>query len=351
MKQTDMTINHLPVKTWNHLHMNETNIGRIQADGSGAVNIRADGSVSSGWKQEMPASYRQIKTGAGEAVDALAQNANIQPVQYTFENNDEHNVLQLELLYKNGDSVVNQFGIAVSEGGTGTVFADYASEERAEGMGVSQIKLYAARNATLRMIQILHVDDTFSLIDDIGGVCEEGARIELIQLFLNAGRTYAGCEISLKGDGSGFVADIGYQATRRQRIDMNYVARHIGKRTVSRIDAGGSLKEEAFKLFRGTIDFINGSAGAVGNEKEDILLIDEGVVNQTIPLILCAEEDVVGNHGATIGRPDEDTLFYLASRGIPKETAYQMLAKAKLEAVCGKIQNEDIKKRVVKIME
>ena len=39
--------------------------------------------------------------------------------------------------------------------------------------------------------------------------------------------------------------------------------------------------------FRGTIDFIKGSAGSVGNEKEEVLLIDEKCVNQTIPIILC----------------------------------------------------------------
>lgn len=51
------------------------------------------------------------------------------------------------------------------------------------------------------------------------------------------------------------------------------------------------------------------------------------MVNQTIPLILCGEEDVEGNHGATIGRLDEKMLFYLASRGIPEEAARSLLAR------------------------
>ena len=63
------------------------------------------------------------------------------------------------------------------------------------------------------------------------------------------------------------------------------------------------------------------------------LLLGDGVVNQTIPLILCGEEDVEGNHGATIGRLDEKMLFYLASRGIPEEAARSLLARARIEAV------------------
>ena len=43
--------------------------------------------------------------------------------------------------------------------------------------------------------------------------------------------------------------------------------------------------------------------GAKGDELEDVLLLDDGVQNQTIPLILCAEEDVEGNHGAIHRKP------------------------------------------------
>lgn len=49
----------------------------------------------------------------------------------------------------------------------------------------------------------------------------------------------------------------------------------------------------------------------------------DNVVNQTIPLILCAEEDVEGNHGASIGQLDEEMLFYLSSRGMSAESAQQ----------------------------
>lgn len=71
---------------------------------------------------------------------------------------------------------------------------------------------------------------------------------------------------------------------------MNYVALHEGKKSVSEIKTDGVLHENSKKLFRGTIDFKKGAAGAVGNEKEDVLLLDDDIVNQTIPLILCAEE-------------------------------------------------------------
>ena len=75
----------------------------------------------------------------------------------------------------------------------------------------------------------------------------------------------------------------------------------------------------------------------------DVLLLDDGVQNQTIPLILCAEEDVEGNHGASIGSLDDELIFYLESRGISEEAAYELMAKARLKAVCKKIPVEGLR--------
>ncbi|NWM55017.1 SufD family Fe-S cluster assembly protein, partial [Escherichia coli] len=83
-------------------------------------------------------------------------------------------------------------------------------------------------------------------------------------------------------------------------VDMNLVVNHWGQKTTSEINAAGALKDDAQKIFRGTIDFKKGSAGSVGSEQETVLMLGDGVVNKTVPLILCAEENVVGNHGATI---------------------------------------------------
>ena len=116
-------------------------------------------------------------------------------------------------------------------------------------------------------------------------------------------------------------------------------------------DNWSALKDAAKKIFRGTIDFKKGAAGAVGNEKEDVLLLDDDVVNQTIPLILCAEEDVEGNHGATIGKLDDDMVFYLESRGMELPKIYKMMAKARIDAVLRLVPDEKTKADVASYLE
>ena len=72
---------------------------------------------------------------------------------------------------------------------------------------------------------------------------------------------------------------------------------------------------------------------------------------QSVPVILCAEEDVVGNHGASIGRLDEGISYYLQTRGMTPEEVERMMARARLEAVIRKIPEEAVRNRLLETEE
>ena len=74
---------------------------------------------------------------------------------------------------------------------------------------------------------------------------------------------------------------------------------------------------------------------------------DDTVSNKTIPVILCAEEDVEGSHGATIGRLDEELIFYMQTRGFEEEEIYRMISRNRLLAFCNKIPDEEIRSRTM----
>ena len=113
-----------------------------------------------------------------------------------------------------------------------------------------------------------------------------------------------------------YVLDGTIQRDSSARIIRDGIVVHEGK--LASIQRG---KDAVKEVFRGSIDFKRGSSGSKGAETENVLLLGDDVENKTIPLILCAEEDVDGSHGATIGELDEETLFYFAARGIDQETA------------------------------
>ena len=79
----------------------------------------------------------------------------------------------------------------------------------------------------------------------------------------------------------------------------------------------------------------------------ELMVLDEDVVNKSIPLILCKEEDVEGEHGATIGDLSDEVLLYFRSRGIDDETAYQLMAKGRLIGCVRQIPDEKLRAQLM----
>jgi Fe-S cluster assembly scaffold protein SufB len=118
-----------------------------------------------------------------------------------------------------------------------------------------------------------------------------------------------------------------------QRMDLSFTMNHIGANTESVIESKGALDGNAKKVFRGNLQFEQGAAKSVGRERETVMLLDERVHAESIPALLCAEDDVIGEHAASIGRVDQQKLFYLMSRGLTMAAAKKLVVKAAFEEV------------------
>ena len=328
MANETMTVNRLPALTWNWLKMNaarlEANAPAVGAAPSFVQTAQlARSSAAQDWAME---------TGMGTDVDRFLANS---PAEYLTlgENEVMDAPAVITYTYQPGTPAGDRLYLEAKAGSTMQVAVILRNETAGEGLAALQIKIKAEAGAVVKLSMVQVLDNGFTCLSDIGTTCADGASFELTKLELGSGKLYAGAAADLIGKGSNFTARIGYLGQGEQRLDMNYVARHRGKKTTCEMDSTGVLAGKAFKLCRGSIDLLPGGSGANGQEQENVLLLGDGVVNQTIPRILCGEGDVEGNHGATIGRLDEKMLFYLASRGIPEEAARSLLARARIEAV------------------
>lgn len=235
-----------------------------------------------------------------------------------------------------------QIHIHAERGTETTVLMDY------DGAGHLAVntELTVEEGAAVRLIQLQHSKDASVIYNRVWGECADHARIQLVQIYLGKGDIYSDTTINLSGKGSSYKSDIGYVGQQSHIIDMNAVVNQIGKNTESEITVNGALRDASKKIFRGTIDFKTGAAGSVGNEQETVLILGDEVENKTVPVILCSEENVVGNHGATIGELDEETLFYFESRGIGKEQAESIMARAGIDRLKPLIGDEAFEKMI-----
>ena len=113
----------------------------------------------------------------------------------------------------------------------------------------------------------------------------------------------------------------------------------------------GALLDHSVKTFRGTLDFIQGARGSVGKEDEEVMLFSPHVRNRSVPLMLSHEGDVDGHHAVSIGRMDEDKLFYLMSRGLDERAAQQLIVEASFEPVLARIEQEELRTEIKDYLE
>lgn len=213
----------------------------------------------------------------------------------------------------------------------------------------STMRVFAGAGARVDITVYLTASDAVTCVEDSGFVLDEGARVNVRHVVLGGGFTATGLAADLRGDRSRIDVDTSYLASGTQQRDFNYIIRHRGRKTVSNMDANGVLTGTSKKCLRGTIDLIHGAKGAEGNERETVLLASKGVDNKTVPNILCDEDDVAGNHGATIGHVRPDQLFYAACHGLSQEQTEALFLSAKLEDAALQAPNDAVRANVVRL--
>lgn len=329
----EVRVNTLPVRTWNWLSMNESRIKDLEMPD--ALRIESDGAFSSAIPP-LP----DMNTGMGIRLDEKVAS---HPIRVAIPAGDQQKIkvaIRGEAEKRGGQLIEIRAGRESEL----TVIMELTGE--GQGLMGVQTHLWLEEGAKVRLVQVQLMPSAYRVLQDIGAYCESNASLETIQLFLGGSENYSGCYAALEGEGSRWESDLVYLAQAHQRFDMNYVARHRGIRSQSQLKAKGILREHAEKCMRQTIEFVKGAAGAEGTEQEEVLMLSENTINRSIPLILCGEEAVQGNHGASIGRPDEELLFYMQSRGLDMEEIYQMLIRGRIEEICRRIQDPETEQKI-----
>lgn len=239
------------------------------------------------------------------------------------------------------------FDLVVALDATAAMGADAA----AAALAGTTLRVFAGSHARVNVTVYALGTPAAKLLDDEGYVLDEAARVNVRHVVLGGELTVTGLAADVRGDTARLDIDTRYLASGSEQRDFNYVVRQRGRKTVSNMNANGVLTGTSKKVLRGTIDLVHGCKGSEGSEQETVLLASEGVDNKTVPTILCDEDDVAGNHGATIGHVRPEQLFYLESRGVSAEAAEALFIRAKLEDAALSAPDERIRASVLRLGE
>jgi len=150
------------------------------------------------------------------------------------------------------------------------------------------------------------------------------------------------CEMAGEG-GTSFMYGVCF-AEHQQQFGQFTKQHHRAGNTVSDLLFKNVLRDSAVTNYTGMIKVEKNANGTNAYQSNRNLVLSDKVKCDTRPILEIESNKLRCTHGATVGRLDEDQLFYLRARGLPEEQARHVLLEAFLEPVLARIKVEPVYK-------
>lgn len=138
----------------------------------------------------------------------------------------------------------------------------------------------------------------------------------------------------------------------RQLFDLTSYTRHIGTDTTGDLLSKGVFLDRARGYFKGMITIDKTAKGTDSFLGEFAMLLTKQARSVTIPSLEIDQPDVRrAMHSSSVGPISEDEIFYLMSRGIPRDIARKFIIMGFLEPVVARIPLTDAQDRLRKLLE
>ncbi|MFO7907818.1 MAG: Fe-S cluster assembly protein SufD, partial [Pirellulaceae bacterium] len=254
--------------------------------------------------------------------------------------------LQL-LLYGNADSEAlwchPRILIIAEEQAAATVIEQYVDAKGARGFTnvVTEIVAHAAAQVQHYLLQehsdtAYHVGNVFVRQHRDSVVTSHNVNMggRLVRHDLNIDLIEPGSEIHLNGL---------FLVGGRQHVDTHTRVHHAVPHTRSREEYRGIAQGHGRGVFKGRVLIQEGAQKTEAEQHSANLLLSDKAEIDAKPELEIYADDVKAAHGATVGQLDAESLYYLASRGIPRETARAMLVHAFAEQALERMALEPIR--------
>ena len=237
--------------------------------------------------------------------------------------------------------------IEIVANGDTDVYIEYNSKTEQKCYHNGIIKVIANKNAKINVTIINLLNDNSDNFEAIENEINENSIVNFTIIDIGANKSISNYYSNIIGENAQNDLKTIYLGKEDQIKDINYIGELRGKKSFIDIDVQGALKDSAKKNFKGTIDFKKGSKKSKGNENEYCMLLSDKAKSIALPMLLCTEEDVEGNHSTASGKVDEKELFYIMSRGIDYKDAVKLIVKSRFNKILERIKDEQLKEIVI----
>lgn len=345
----NLKLNETPVRTAKNFRINNIKLENIEVPeviptfenvtiigDTSKINIdsNTDTNLVYGLSEELT---NQVKHGANQKIKLNINS-----------NQNEKSEVEIDFYFDNENSVlIDNIEIIANENTKSTVIIKYTSNQENESYHNGIIKAKAEKNSELNIVLVnlmnTKSNNFLSIENDFG----ENAKINYTIVDFGGKHSITNYYSNLQGDNCDNQLNTIYLGKENQVFDLNYIGELRGKKSNIDIEVQGALKDTSKKHFKGTIDFKKGCKKATGNENEACMLLSDTAKSIALPMLLCSEEEVEGNHSSSAGKIGEKELFYIMSRGFELKEAMKLMVRARFNQILEKIEKEELREEIL----
>ena len=207
------------------------------------------------------------------------------------------------------------------------------------------VEIHISDNASLRFVELQSWGDNVWNFSHERAQVGRDANLEWIFGALGSNLTKNFSEIDLIGEGavgkmSGF-----YFTNGKQHLDHDTQQNHLAPHTTSDLLFKGALKDRSRSVWQGMIYVAPGAQKTDGYQANRNLVLSPEARADSIPGLEILADDVRCTHGATVGKIDPDSVFYLLSRGISYTDAEHLIVEGFFDPIMQRIPFDGVRKR------
>jgi Fe-S cluster assembly protein SufD len=234
--------------------------------------------------------------------------------------------------------------VVVEAGAKATVIDRYDSADLDGQVNVSTVvELFVAEGGELEHVSVVDWGSGVRHHAVIQADVAKDAKVRSVVVTL--GGDVVRVEPTLRCTGSGADARaLGlYFAAGDQHFEHRVISRHEAPNAYSNLLYKGAIKDTAHTVFFGNLVVPPGAPGTDAYQTNRNLVLNEGARADTIPFLEIETAEVKCSHAGAVSRVDDEHLFYLESRGVPRDSAKQLIVEGFCQEVLDEVELEELR--------
>jgi Fe-S cluster assembly protein SufD len=244
---------------------------------------------------------------------------------------------------ESGTALNHRLLIVLEEGAEAEVWEQHLSADpEVDALLNTVVEIVVGPNARLRYVSVQDLSPKSLVFGTQRAVVDQHGSLEWITLGFGGRTGRVSMETQLRGPGADARVTGAYATAGRQHIDYDTLQEHAAPNTTSDLAFRGVLAGRSSTVWRGMIKVDPGAQQTDAFQDNRNLLLSKRAHADAIPGLEILANDVRCTHAAAVAQIDRDQLFYLMSRGLPRELATRLIIDGFLQSLAERLPEGEL---------